>query len=47
MFEKFAESAWGKKLASRAAKAALTDFDRYKATKERVARAKKIRAALE
>jgi hypothetical protein len=28
---KFAASAWGKKLAARSAKAAMTDLDRYKA----------------
>ncbi|KAG2450843.1 hypothetical protein HYH02_004677 [Chlamydomonas schloesseri] len=38
---KFAASSWGQKLAKQAAKAATTDFDRYKAA---VAKAKKARA---
>lgn len=33
---KFAASSWGKKLASRAAKAKLNDFDRFKAVVQRV-----------
>lgn len=39
---KFNDSAWGKKLAKRAAKASMTDFDRYKATVAKVTRAKKV-----
>lgn len=39
---KFASSAWGKKLAARSAKAAMTDLDRYKA---KAAKAKKPAAA--
>lgn len=38
---KFAASSWGQKLAKRSAKAAATDFDRYKAA---VVKAKKARA---
>ncbi len=38
---KFAASSWGKKLAGQKAKAAMTDFDRYKAA---VVKAKKARA---
>lgn len=41
MVAKFAASSWGKKLAGQKAKAAMTDFDRYKAA---VAKAKKARA---
>lgn len=40
---KFNDSAWGKKLAKRAAKASMTDFDRYKATVAKVTRAKSVR----
>jgi len=40
--DKFASSAWGKKLAARAAKANMSDFDRYKAT---VAKCKASRQA--
>lgn len=46
MEEKFANSAWGKKLAARQKKAALTDFQRYKETVARTERGKKIRKAL-
>ena len=42
---KFNNSAWGKKLAKRASKAATTDFDRYKATVAKVSRAKSVREA--
>jgi hypothetical protein len=38
---KFAATSWGKKLAKQASKAAMTDFDRFKAA---VAKAKKARA---
>ena len=40
---KFNDSAWGKKLAKRAAKASMTDFDRYKATVAKMTRAKSVR----
>ena len=43
MVAKFNDSAWGKKLAKRAAKASMTDFDRYKATVAKVTRAKSVR----
>eukprot|EP00884_Botryococcus_braunii_P015723 jgi/Botrbrau1/2834/Bobra.0125s0041.1 len=46
VFEKFQQSAWGKKLAARKAKAGLTDFERYKAAVARVARGKKLQKAL-
>lgn len=43
---KFAASAWGKKLAARSAKAAMTDLDRYKAKAGKKAPAgKKVAAA--
>ena len=45
-FEKFAASAWGRKLARREAKAGLTDLERYKASVKRAARAKAIKAKL-
>lgn len=41
MLAKFAASAWGKKLARQSAKAATSDFDRFKAA---VTKAKKARA---
>jgi hypothetical protein len=44
--QKFNESAWGRKLRSRVHKASLTDFDRYLATKARMAKAKKVREYL-
>ncbi|KAI8473821.1 MAG: ribosomal protein L14 component of cytosolic 80S ribosome and 60S large subunit [Monoraphidium minutum] len=43
---KFAATAWGKKLAARAAKAAMTDFDRYKAAVEKMKKGRKIRQAV-
>lgn len=46
MVAKFNNSAWGKKLAKRAAKASMTDFDRYKATVAKVTRAKSVRDTL-
>lgn len=45
VIEKFNNSAWGRKLAKRASKAAMTDFDRYKATVSKVKRAKSVREA--
>jgi len=44
---KFASSAWGKKLAARSAKAAMTDLDRYKAkaAKGKAGKAKPAAAA--
>ncbi|GBF94679.1 60S ribosomal protein L14 [Raphidocelis subcapitata] len=43
---KFASTAWGKKLASRAAKAAMTDFDRYKAAVVKSKKGRLIRQAV-
>ena len=43
---KFAKSAWGQKLAKRAAKAAMTDFDRYKAAVQKMKRSAQVRSAL-
>ena len=45
-FEAFAASAWGQKLARRAAKAATTDLDRYKRAVARKARSAAIKAKL-
>lgn len=45
-FDKFAATAWGKKIAARAAKAATTDLDRYKAAVARKARSAAIKAKL-
>ena len=42
----FGDSKWGKKLAAREAKAAMTDFDRYKARVKKSAANAKVRAAL-
>ncbi|PRW60503.1 60S ribosomal L14 [Chlorella sorokiniana] len=42
---KFAKSAWGQKLAKRAAKAATTDFDRYKAAVQKMKRSAQVRRA--
>jgi large subunit ribosomal protein L14e len=39
VFNKFANSAWGKKLAKRATTATQTDFERYQATVARKKRA--------
>ena len=44
VFAKFAASAWGQKLAKRAAKAGQTDFDRYKAMVQKVKRSSQVRA---
>lgn len=43
VFNKFASSAWGQKLAKRDAKAATTDFDRYKATVAKIKRSAVVR----
>jgi large subunit ribosomal protein L14e len=40
---KFAASAWGQKLEKRKAKAAMTDFDRYKAMVTKSRRARLVR----
>jgi hypothetical protein len=45
-FGKFAASAWGKKLARQAAKAATSDFDRYKAGVQKAKRSRAIRKAM-
>lgn len=45
-FDKFAATAWGKKLAARAAKAGMTDLDRYKAAVARKTRSSAIKAKL-
>lgn len=44
LLNKFNKSAWGKKIAAKAAKAASSDFDRFKAKKAKQAIAKKIKA---
>jgi len=44
--EKFANSAWGKKIANKKKRAALTDFERYKVMVARQKRAKIIKAAM-
>ena len=43
VFNKFAASAWGQKLAKRAAKADQTDFDRYKAMVQKIKRSAQVR----
>jgi hypothetical protein len=43
---KFAATAWGKKLAARAAKAATTDFDRFKAAVAKSKQGRLVRAAV-
>lgn len=45
MEAKFAKSAWGQKLAKRAAKAAQSDFDRYKAAVTKMKRSAQVRRA--
>ncbi|KAK9800813.1 hypothetical protein WJX73_010839 [Symbiochloris irregularis] len=45
-FNKFHASSWGKKLESRRAKAATTDFDRYKASVKKTQRGRAIQAAI-
>jgi large subunit ribosomal protein L14e len=42
---RFAASAWGKKLAARSAKAAMTDLDRYKAMVAQTKRSRLVRKA--
>eukprot|EP00793_Prasinoderma_coloniale_P003868 PRCOL_00003245-RA len=42
----FAASNWGKKIAKKAAKMKMTDFDRYKAMVAKVKRNKAVRAAM-
>jgi len=42
---KFAATSWGKKLAARSAKAATSDFDRYKAAVEKSKKSRAIRTA--
>jgi large subunit ribosomal protein L14e len=42
---KFAASAWGKKLAARQAKANMTDLDRYKAMVAKCKRSRLVRTA--
>ena len=42
---KFAKSAWGQKLSKRSAKAAMSDFDRYKAAVTKMKRSAKVRKA--
>ena len=43
VFEKFAKSAWGRKLATRDAKAATSDFDRFVATSKKIKRSAQVR----
>jgi large subunit ribosomal protein L14e len=43
----FAATSWGKKLQKRAAKANMTDFDRFKATIAKSQRARRVRKAVE
>ena len=45
-FDKFAATAWGKKLAARKEKAASTDFSRFKAMIAKKAKSAKVKAAL-
>ena len=42
---KFAKSAWGQKLQKRVDKAAMTDFDRYKAAVAKMKRSAQVRRA--
>ena len=46
IFKKFADSAWGKKLAKREVKSHQTDFERYKAAVERKKRSEAIKKEL-
>ncbi|CAK0736848.1 hypothetical protein CVIRNUC_000813 [Coccomyxa viridis] len=46
VFKKFADSAWGKKLAKREVKSNQTDFERYKAAVERKKRSEAIKKEL-
>ena len=43
----FAATSWGKKLAKRAAKAEMNDFDRFKAMCAKTSRSKIVRKAVE
>jgi large subunit ribosomal protein L14e len=43
VFNKFAASGWGKKIAKREAKAAQTDLDRYKSTVAKIKRSAVVR----
>ena len=43
VFNKFAASSWGQKLAKREAKAATTDLDRYKSTVAKIKRSASVR----
>ena len=45
-FEKFTKTAWGKKLAAKAAKASSNDFGRFKAMIAKKAKSAKVKAAL-
>jgi large subunit ribosomal protein L14e len=47
VFNKFAQSAWGKKLAKRQKKSELTDFERYLAVVAKTKRSKKVRKIFE
>lgn len=42
---KFAKSAWGQKLQKRVDKAAMSDFDRYKAAVQKMKRSSQVRRA--
>merc|ERR1712217_510826 len=44
--KKFGETSWGKKLAAKAARAQMTDFDRFKLMVAKKKRAKVVRTAL-
>ena len=46
VFNKFAASSWGQKLAKQQAKAATTDFDRYKATVAKIKRSAQVGGAV-
>ena len=46
VFNKFAQSSWGQKLAKREAKSATSDFDRYKAAVAKMKKGKLVRKAL-
>jgi len=43
VFNKFAASGWGKKIAKREAKAAQNDLDRYKSTVAKIKRSAEVR----
>ena len=46
VFNKFAASSWGQKLAKRDAKAAMNDLDRYKSTVAKIKRSASVRRAV-